>query len=130
MQHLDEGLLQAWLDESRSGLSQSDRAEVEGHLSSCDLCVRKLEELEETSHRLETLLPGPEPEEGATPPFKDVVARSHHHQANRHRRSVWRGVGWAASVVVALGVGWIANDLHGGRDLGQAAADRPAGSRW
>jgi len=42
MQHLDEGLLQAWLDHPRSGLEPSEVAEIERHLASCSACARAL----------------------------------------------------------------------------------------
>jgi hypothetical protein len=120
MPHLDEGTLQAWLDRDRSGLSGTGHAEIERHLAACAACARRLEEMDALSVRAEGLLVVPPSTDDAIPAYREVVARADRHRAAGRRRSAWIVGGWAASVAVALGVGWMANDLY--------RADRVAGS--
>jgi Carboxypeptidase regulatory-like domain len=111
MQHLDEGTLQAWLDVPRSGLDPSEVAHVERHLATCAACAQRAEALRRSSVRARSLLGvGQDPHE-APPPFEEVTARA---AGSRGRRRVQRrrtAVAWAASVVLAIGVGWMTNDL-------------------
>ncbi len=112
MRHLDEGQLQAWLDGPRAGLSDEEREAMARHLDDCAECARRLEALEGESERAAALLGTPVP--GGAPAFHDIVARA---DAARTppapvrpvRR--WRATGWAASILIAAGAGWMANDL-------------------
>lgn len=112
MRHLDEGQLQAWLDGPRAGLSDEEREAVARHLDGCAECARRLEALEGESARAAALLGTPVP--GGAPAFHDIVARAESVRTppapvRPVRR--WRAVGWAASILVAAGAGWMANDL-------------------
>ena len=131
MRHLGEGALQAWLDRDRSGLSAGERADIERHLAGCDACARRLDEMDELSRRAEALLAAPEAADEAIPPYVELAERADRHRAAGRRRSAWIAGGWAASVAAALGVGWMANDLHrpdrvAGAPEGSPAAEAPA----
>ena len=128
MRHLDEGTLQAWLDRDRSGLSASERTEIERHLEACAACARRLEEMEELSTRAEVLLGTRTPKYDAMPTYAELVARADRHRAAGRRRSAWTAGGWAASVAVALGVGWMANDLYRAAPVPPAMEERVGAS--
>jgi len=145
MQHLDDGTLQGWLDESRSGLSAAELAAAEEHLASCEPCARRLAELDALSGRIETLLSEPGPADETAPPYAEVIARAGRsdlpdrehrgrpenraHEVARRARKRWRAAAWAASVVVAVGIGWLANGLHRPTDAeAERAVAEDAGS--
>lgn len=110
MPHLDEGTLQAWLDRSRSGLHADELDEIESHLATCPECSRRLHELEEVGRRAASILGSVEPEDQTIPDFEAVVDRSR--SARRPpSRSPWLTATWAASLVAALGAGWLTNEL-------------------
>lgn len=125
MPHLDEGTLQAWLDRDRSGLGPEERGRIEAHLAECEACARSLEELRASTDRVEELL-GASAAAEVVPPFADVQARAEAGPGREERtlRRRWRPTAWAASVAVALGVGWMANEMirTGGVD-GVAGSD-------
>ena len=56
MQHLDEGVLQAWLDAERGGLGAAEIAAVEAHLATCDVCAARVSETEQVTRRARSLL--------------------------------------------------------------------------
>lgn len=115
MRHADEGLLQAWLDGPQAGLAEEDRAAVEEHLARCPRCVARVQALRDAGERARDLLPlAAGAQDEAIPAFDTVVARARWLDAGRARQR-WRlAAGWAASVVVALGVGWLANEARRG----------------
>jgi hypothetical protein len=122
MQHLDDGTLQAWLDGARSGLSAAERVDIARHLASCGSCAARLEELEELSRRAETLLAASDPTDEPIPAFETVLARAERGHATGGTLSMWRAAAWAASIAIALGVGWMAHGLHRGADVARMAA--------
>ena len=56
MRHMDEGLLQAWLDGPRAGLSEAERTAIAEHLAVCEACAARLEELRSTNEKARELL--------------------------------------------------------------------------
>jgi hypothetical protein len=112
MQHLDDGILQAWLDGPRSGLSASEREGIERHLSSCDACARRLQELGESSRRVEALLSGAEGADEAVPAFETVMARARQREGVGPRRRRWAAAAWAASIAAAIGLGWLGSNIY------------------
>lgn len=123
MQHLDDGILQAWLDGPRSGLSASEREEIERHLSSCDACARRLEELDESSRRVQALMSGAEGADEAVPAFETVMARARQRKGVRPRRPRWATAAWAASIAAAIGLGWLGSDLYRGGGMTRTAVE-------
>ncbi|HEX8358649.1 MAG TPA: carboxypeptidase-like regulatory domain-containing protein [Longimicrobium sp.] len=96
MQHVDEGRLHAWLD---GELPDEERA-VERHLEDCEACRARADEERRIRAAASSILLGADPGEIAMRRMVAVPA------ARRPRR--WVAVGWAASVLLALGIGWVA----------------------
>lgn len=121
MKHIDEGRLSEYLDalqreqEGQSGRA-AERQETERHLSECAECSALLEEVQLLRDRASALLREAVPARVSMPAFEEIEARA---------RAVGRGVprqapkrvfamnrlaalGWAATLVLAVGVGWLA----------------------
>ena len=93
MPHVDEGTLHAYLD---GELPSAERKTLEAHLAECASCRAMMAEERALLERASALLGSARPPERATPPFEP-------------RRSPWRvrtPVAWAASIALALGVGY------------------------
>jgi hypothetical protein len=112
MKHLDEGTLQAWLDMPRSGLGVSEVADIERHLAGCETCAAELEALRGSDERAHALLVGGLDRDVERPPFEDVVARARGRDDARRGLRRLNRMAWAASIVVAIGVGWMTNELY------------------
>ena len=109
MQHVDEGQLHAYLDGELTEPGEDPR-EVERHLAECAECRALLEEVKLLRERGRSLLVDPLPVE--QPPFEEVIARASRPapQPVRAPRRV-APLAWAASILVALGAGWLGSDL-------------------
>jgi hypothetical protein len=112
MSHIDEGLLHAYLDGETAG---AERSGLEQHLEGCAECRDRLEQARTLRDRSAAILSGSGPASVAPPPFEQIVARS---RAVEARRRVFRlnrltALGWAATIVLAVGVGWIARGTLG-----------------
>lgn len=139
MPHLDEGVLQAWLDRPRSNMDESEADRVERHLEECEACAALLAELEGSTERTRSILASAGPPETAIPDFEAILGRGErngthgrtdHHRSSR-RLDRWTSLAWAASLVLALGLGWMTNDLYRGDDQasGRQVAMAPAESQ-
>jgi hypothetical protein len=115
MKHLDDGRLQSWLDRDRSGITEAEVIEIEDHVASCRICAARLAELEESSDRTRSLLAVAAPAGDGSPDFDDVVRRSRRGGLSGGRERWWIAAGWAASLVVAVGLGWMSNEILGPR---------------
>jgi anti-sigma factor RsiW len=107
MPHVDDGTLHAYLD---GQLAPVERAQVEGHLASCPACRARLDEERALIERADALLALATPPERAVPPFHEL----------RHPRPAWRfrlPAVWAATVFLALGLGWYLGGARGNRAL-------------
>jgi hypothetical protein len=107
MPHVDDGTLHAYLD---GQLAPVERAQVEGHLTSCPACRARLDEERALIERADALLALATPPERAVPPFHEL----------RHPRPAWRfrlPAVWAATVLLALGLGWYLGGARGNRAL-------------
>jgi hypothetical protein len=110
MSHADDGTLHAYLD---GQLAPVERAQVEGHLASCPACRTRLDEERALIERADALLGLATPPERAVPPFHQL------HQP----RPAWGfrlPAVWAATVLLALGLGWY---LGGARGEGAREGD-------
>jgi hypothetical protein len=119
MSHIDEGVLHAYLDgESEligsDGRSQ-DRQSVERHLADCAECRARLERESVLRERAAAILGGSGPAAVEPPAFREIVARSKAQQTQRRvfQLNRMKALGWAAVVVLAVGVGWIAREAVG-----------------
>jgi hypothetical protein len=95
MSHVDDGALHAYLD---GELPPAERARLEAHVAECAACRTRLEEERALVERASGLLGLAQPPERAAPPL---------HQLQRRRG--WRlrvPIAWAASVVLAVGLGY------------------------
>lgn len=112
MQHLDEGTLQAWLDRPRSGLDPSEVADIGRHLAACETCTARLSELGESSERTRALLSVGGTAVASPPPYDRIAERAAGTRRRRRAQKRLTVMAWAASIVVAIGVGWLTNDLY------------------
>jgi Putative zinc-finger len=127
MPHLDEGQLTALLD---GELTTAETVEVEAHLATCTECRQLLAETREFFQEAGSLidvvqLPALAPSRATTPVPPDtpvvVADRGTTERRRRGRITVWSSLGWAASLVLAVGLGWFASDLRY-RTAGRAPA--------
>ena len=98
MSHVDEGTLHAYLD---GELPSAERAALEAHLAGCATCRGNLIEERSLRERASAVLGSARPAERPAPPL-DQLRRE-------PKRSPWRvrrSFAWAASLALALGVGY------------------------
>jgi Putative zinc-finger len=98
MSHVDEGTLHAYLD---GELAPVERERVDTHLKGCPACQARLVEERAILERASRLLGMAAPPERAAPPLQQL----------RQPRLAWRlrrPLAWAATVVLAVGLGWFA----------------------
>src|SRR5881394_595263 len=100
MSHVDDGTLHAYLD---AELTPVERARLEAHVAECAACRNRLDEERALLERASGLLGLAQPPERAAPPLHEL----------RRPSVVWRlrvPVAWAATVLLALGLGYYAGD--------------------
>lgn len=112
MSHIDEGLMHAYLDGETAG---AERSGLEQHLAGCAECRARLQEARALRDRSTAILSGSGPATVTPPPFEEVVARSRAIEARRRVFHLNRltALGWAATLVIAVGVGWLARGTLG-----------------
>lgn len=98
MSHVAEGTLHAYLD---GELPSTERAALEAHLAGCAACRGNLMEERSLRERASAVLGSARPAERPAPPL-DQLRR----EAKRSPWRVRRSVAWAASIALALGVGY------------------------
>ncbi len=104
MRHIPEEELHAYLDQA---LSRSQCVEIESHLAVCQACRRERDDIAALRDRTTALLATLGPPRRIKPPFAEIKAQAAARVAERKRTI--RIVAWAASVSLAIGLGWIAN---------------------
>jgi hypothetical protein len=118
MSHVDEGVLHALLDGAYEE-GDAEREALEAHLATCADCRVRLVDARRIKQRAHSALGRLAPESIAVPSFDTVVAeRATRSQsgggtgtASRVRRRPWTPMAWAASLMLAVGAGWMANQL-------------------
>jgi hypothetical protein len=121
IQHLDDGVLHALLD---GEIRAAELPAIEAHLRSCTACLTRLEEaraFRDEAERLVGAIELPVPETSL------AVASTQASPAERPRRLHLRPLAYAATLLVALGLGygtrgWVAAP----RTIPAAPAERPA----
>jgi hypothetical protein len=116
MQHLDEGLLHELLD---GEIPSIDLPPIQAHLAACSECRARLEEAREFAGEAERLVETIEVPERDTP-RGGVIGPS-------PRARPWgRDLAWAATVVVAVGAGYLARGGSQPESLAEREAAAPA----
>jgi len=98
MSHVDEGTLHAYLD---GELPSDERTALEAHLGQCAICRQTLAEQRALLERASALLGSTRPVARSAPPFEQL--------RRAPQRSPWHvrmPFAWAASIAVALGIGY------------------------
>jgi hypothetical protein len=107
MSHIDEGTLHAYLD--RAAQPNGDWREIEDHLATCPECRERLVEARALRERAAAILKASGPAAVSQPPFDAVLARAGRGRSRRvFGLDRLRALGWAASIALAVGVGWMA----------------------
>ena len=128
MRHIPEDELHAYLDQA---LSRSQCVEIESHLAACASCRAERDGIAGLRDRTTALLATLAPPRGFTPSVELLRERADVRAARIRER--WRLAAWAASVVLAVGLGWAGKGLlerqvSAGRDLAGPPATAPVNS--
>lgn len=138
MQHIDDGALHAYLDGALDALGAGEARRVRAHLDACAACARRLEEERAVRAEAEAILGEAAPQVVA-PPLEELQGEARRRSAAARGLSRRYRVAWAASVVLALGTGWMLRDQIGEwvfrsdslqqarPSVSEAADGRPAG---
>ncbi len=110
MPHVDEGQIQAYLDRQLEFAEAEARERFEAHVSECAQCAALVEQERSFHGRAAAVLQQSEPELVEAPAFDDIVARAtdRSQSASVKKLNRTRSLAWAASIAVAVTVGWYA----------------------
>jgi hypothetical protein len=106
MRHIPEDELHAYLDQ---GLSRTQCVEIESHLADCPSCRATRDGIAALRDRTTALLARLTTRRGVPPAFEILRRRAAERDSRRRRRA--SVLGWAASLVAAVGLGWAASSL-------------------
>src|SRR3982074_1084239 len=98
MSHVDEGTLHTYLD---GELPSAEREAVEAHLAECETCRANPAEARALRERATAVLGSARPAERPAPPFEQL-----RREPTRSPWRVRRSFAWAASIALALGLGY------------------------
>ena len=119
MRHIPEEELHAYLDQA---LSRAQAVEIESHLAACARCRDERDAIAGLRDRTTALLATLAPARSIARPAWGELKRRHQ-LALMRRANLTRGGIWAASLVGALSLGYLAHSL---RDRNELAAAAPA----
>lgn len=124
MSHVDEGALHAYLDGALDEYPAAEAERIREHLDGCAECAARLEGERGLRQDVSAILGLAVPDVEA-PSFEDLKAyvRATRPAPSPSALRLYR-LGWAASMVAALGVGWLVGD---GR-LDRSSPPGPAGA--
>lgn len=110
MSHIDEGQIHAYLDRQLEFAETATRERFEAHVGECAECAALLEQERSFHGRAAAVLQQSEPELVEAPAFDDIVARATDRSTSASVKKLnrTRSLAWAASIVVAVTVGWYA----------------------
>src|SRR5688572_18403218 len=108
MWHAADGDLHAYLDGALDFYPSGDAQRIREHLESCSECKRRLEEERAIVARAREVLAASGPAQPVAPPFEELKRRADGppRTVERPRRFAGERLAWAATVVMALGIGW------------------------
>jgi hypothetical protein len=125
MLHIPEDELHAYLDQA---LDRQRCVEIESHLAECTRCRDARDGIAALRDRTTALLARLAPRRTVIPAYAEIRRRAQIRVFRQQR--VLARLAWAASVVLALGIGWTASTLYRGpaadAPLAAAPAPRPA----
>jgi hypothetical protein len=107
MPHIPEDELHAYLDQA---LGRLRCVEIESHLAECTRCRDARDGIAALRDRTTALLARLAPRRTVVPPYAELRRRAQLRML-QYRRVV-AGLAWAASIVIALGIGWTASALY------------------
>ena len=109
MSHVDEGKIHAYLDRQLEFAEPAAREALEAHVAKCADCAALLDDARTLHAEATAVLRMSEPITHDPPPFEVVTARA---EGGAERRTTtlarMRTLAWAASIVLAVAVGWYA----------------------
>jgi anti-sigma factor RsiW len=111
MSHVDEGTLHAYLD---GELPSAERTTLEAHLAGCATCRANITEERALRERATAVLGSARPVERPAPPLEQL--------RREPKRSAWRvrrSFAWAASIALALGLGYYSRNPGSSRTAPQ-----------
>ena len=135
MPHVAEGQLHAYLDRGPGDATASEWTAFESHLTQCEDCQGRLDEARRLRDRAQEILASVGPAHIDVPLFESLVARSvgaESGEASRESggRRGWRSgnfpLAWAATIMVAVGAGWMARQVTISSNEFGSLATRPA----
>ena len=104
MSHIDEGELTAYADGAYAP-EDADAQRIAVHIAECANCRNRLAEAQRLSGRASEILAVAAPANVEAPPFEDIAA-----SVPRQSRRRVIPLTWAASIVLAAGLGWFGRD--------------------
>src|SRR5262245_10471464 len=117
MSHVDEGTLHGYLD---GQLTSMETVKLEAHLAECAQCRARLDEERELAQRALGILAHVAPKEEEIPPLVGVTS------VPRRLWPRWMPAAWAASLLLALGAGWMMRGGSAPRQVGLLEQERVA----
>jgi anti-sigma factor RsiW len=106
MSHVDQGALHAYLDGALDELPSGGGRAIREHLAACPECATRLEAEQRIREEALAILPGPLPQ-FELPPLEELRLRAEATSPARvSRGGRMHRMGWAASVILAIGVGY------------------------
>jgi hypothetical protein len=127
MPHLDDGQIAEWIDAAARPRGETTPGEVADHLRHCAVCRERVEQAQRVAERARAILGAAAPPVTEAPPFEVVLARAGRTTRRRRVGPPWRWLAWAATVVIAGGLGWYVRGAQPGPNspTGRAAATAP-----
>jgi len=113
MSHVDEGALHAYLDGALdAAYGTSEAARIREHMESCGTCAERLEEERVLQSAAASILASADPPLDDLPTLEEMRAQAAHRTSGAGAAGgrMWK-MAWAASIMVALGTGWMANRI-------------------
>lgn len=118
MRHIPDDELHAYLDQA---LSRGQCVEIESHLAHCARCRRERDQIAALRDRTTSLLASLGPRRVTAPAWSELEFKAE--QRRKLRRRHWESGAWAASLLLAIGLGYAFSQW---RRTGQAAVPEAA----
>ena len=120
MLHIDEGQLHALLDDA---LDSAEADTVREHIAACGECAVRYEDERAIRARANAILELARPLPSTIPPFETVLQRAQKSSASRPTVPGPMRLAWAATIVLALGIGWLSRDFAPRADLASRSSN-------